>query len=111
MSLVWIAAIAVLVLALSGLAWFHWRSTIRVPCALDLERTHEHFHAHVELMGVLVEPGDAVLVEDAPGELEYGEVRTLQSRAVVHRASWLRRKWTRLVGAFEFYELYDVGFE
>ena len=97
----------VLVLAL----WFVWRRSVRVPCTLDLERTHEHFHAHVELADILVEPGDAVHVHGAPTTLEYGTRSTLQSEAVVRRASWLRRQWTRLVGRFQFYELYDVGFE
>jgi len=103
--------IILLGLVIGGVAWFQWRSTVRVPCSLDLERTHEHFHAHVELMGIFVEEGDAVLVESAPDTLEYGEIRRIESQAVVTRASWLRRKWTRLTGAFEFYELYDVGFE
>jgi hypothetical protein len=109
MSMAWILALAAVFIA--GLIWFNWRSTVRVPCELDLERTHDHFHAHVELMGVLVEAGDAVQIEDAPDSLEYGEIRRIESRAVVKRASWLRRKWTRLVGSLEFYELYDVGFE
>jgi hypothetical protein len=91
--------------------WFLWRRTDRVPCTLDLERTHEHLHAHLELMGFEVEPGDSVLVRDAPISIEYGETRRLEGEAVVTRASWLRRQWTRLVGRFEFYELYDVGFE
>lgn len=92
-------------------AWFLWRRTDRVPCTLDLERTHEHLHAHLELMGFEVEPGDSVLVRDAPSSIEYGETKRVESEAVVTRASWLRRQWTRLVGRFEFYELYDVGFE
>lgn len=103
-----------LILALVALilvVWFVWRRTDRVPCTLDLERTHEHLHAHLELMGFEVEPGDSVLVKDAPSAIEYGETRVLESEAVVTRASWLRRQWTRLVGRFEFYELYDVGFE
>ncbi len=104
-----------LVIALGVLAvlvaWFLWRRTDRVPCTLDLERTHEHLHAHLELMGFDVEPGDSVLVRDAPASIEYGETRRVESEAVVTRASWLRRQWTRLVGRFEFYELYDVGFE
>jgi len=105
------ALLSVAGLFLAGVVWFLWRRTDRVPCSLDLERTHEHLHAHLELMGFEVEPGDTVLVKDAPGYIEYGERLQLSSEAVVTRASWLRRKWTRLVGRLEFYELYDVGFE
>lgn len=92
--------------------WFFWTRTERVDCTLDLERTHEHFHAHVELLAeIFPEAGDAMYVESAPVTLEYGETRTVESTAVVRRASSLRRWWTRFIGRFEFYELYDVGFE
>ena len=107
----WIGAAAVVALLL---IWFFWRRTERVPCRLDLERTHEHLHAHVELMGFLPEPGDSVRVEGVDGDLvriEYGRTATQDSEAVVTRASALRRWWTRFTGRFEFYELYDVGFE
>lgn len=106
-----IALLAILAIVAVLVVWFLWRRTHTVPCSLDLERTHEHLHAHLELMGFEVEPGDSVRITDAPTALEYGEVKQLQSQAVVTRASWLRRQWTRLVGRFEFYELYDVGFE
>jgi hypothetical protein len=94
------------------IGWFLRRTTIRVPCTLDLERTHEHFHAHLELVTeYLIEPGDAVQIANAPSDIEYGTQQVIQSEAVVKRASWLRRQWTKLVGRLEFYELYDVGFE
>lgn len=97
--------------ALGLAAWFVRRRTVRVACDLDLERTHDHLHAHVTLHGVAVEPGDAVRVEGAPARLEFGEKRTLRASATVTRASGLRRWWTRVWGIREFYELYDVGFE
>jgi hypothetical protein len=106
--LVW-AALAALVLFL--VTWFFWQRTERVPCRIDLERTHEHLHAHVELLGFLPEPGDSVRVEDDIVTLDYGTTQTREAHAVVTRASALRRAWTRLTGRFEFYELYDVGFE
>jgi hypothetical protein len=90
---------------------FHWRRTLSVPCRIDLEATHEHFHAHVELAGILPNPGDTVSVADAPSRIPFGERRELTSRAEVQRASFLKRGWTRLVGALRFHELYDVGFE
>jgi len=87
------------------------RRTLRVPCQLDLEATQEHFHAHVALAGVEVEPGDAVLVHDAPSRIPVGTKRVYDAEATVEQAGWLRRQWTRLVGRLSFYELYDVGFE
>ena len=101
------AAAAALLLA----AWFVRRRTVQVPCDIDLERTHEHLHAHVTLHGVAVEPGDAVLVRGAPARIGYGEKKTLRAQATVRQASGLRRWWTRVWGIREFYELYDGGFE
>lgn len=92
-------------------AWFVRRRTVKVPCDLDLERTHEHLHAHVTLHGVEVHPGDAVRVDGAPARIAYGEKRTLTGSATVHQASGLKRWWTKVWGIREFYELYDVGFE
>ena len=92
-------------------AWFVHRRTVQVPCQIELERTHEHLHAHVTLQGVDVHPGDAVLVRGAPGRIAYGEKTTLAGSATVRQASSLRRWWTRVWGIREFYELYDVGFE
>ncbi len=92
--------------------WFFWSRTERIPCTLDLERTHDHFHAHVQLaQEVFCEPGDEIYVDGEPVSLAYGETRTMESEAVVKRASSLRRWWTKLVGRLEFHELYDVGFE
>jgi hypothetical protein len=50
-------------------------------------------------------------VEDDIVTIEYGTTETREAEAVVTRASALRRAWTRFTGRFEFYELYDVGFE
>jgi hypothetical protein len=99
-------------LAAAGVAaWYLARRRTVVPCTIDLEATHDHFHAHVELQGVAVDPGDEVLVHDAPSRIPFGTVRTIQSRATVQRASWLRRQVVRLTGGTELDELYDVGFE
>jgi hypothetical protein len=102
------------VLALGAAAlggWYVARRRTVVPCTIDLEATHDHFHAHVDLQGVTVDPGDEVLVHDAPSRIPFGTVRTIESRATVHRASWLRRQVVRLTGGTELDELYDVGFE
>lgn len=104
-----------LVLALVALAaaalWYRRRRVLDVGCSIDLEATHDHLHAHVELDGVDPEPGDAVLVHDAPSEIPLGEVRTYRSRATVEQASWLKRQWTKLRSRLDITELYEVGFE
>lgn len=95
--------------ALAG--WFAWRRTVRVPCAIDLEATQEHFHAHVELQGIELHEGDEVLVHNAPDHVALNEVRRYESEATVERASLPRRMWQRLVGRTQITELYEVGFE
>jgi len=96
-------------LALAG--WFAWRRTVRVPCAIDLEATERHFHAHVELRGLDPNEGDAVLVHNAPASIAIDEVRRYDSEATVARASMPRRLWTRVTGRTHITDLYDVGFE
>jgi hypothetical protein len=100
---------AVILVAL--VAWYLRHRTVDVPCTIDLESTHDHLHAHVDLEGVAPEPGDAVLVHNAPDRIALGEVRTYRSRATVSQASWPKRAWTRLIARLDITELYDVGFE
>lgn len=46
---------------------FKGRSTIIVPCTIEIENTFESLHAHVELHGGHeIEPGDEVLVHGDP---------------------------------------------
>jgi hypothetical protein len=104
-ALAGVAAVVALVL------WYAYRRTERVPCSLDLERTHDHLHAHVELEGAEPEPGDAVRVEDAPTRLEYGEKRRMESAATIRHASWPRRQMAKILGTSHIHDLYDVGFE
>lgn len=82
-----------------------------VPCTVDLEATHEHFHAHVDLGDVQVGPGDVVTARGLPSRIAIGEKRTFASQADIEHAGILRRAWTRLIGRFGFQDLYDVGFE
>jgi hypothetical protein len=100
-----------IVTAALGAGWFVMRRRVVVPCTIDLEATHDHFHAHVELEGVEVDPGDAVLVHNAPSRIPFGTQKQIASQATVERASWLRRQFVKLTGGTELYELYDVGFE
>lgn len=82
-----------------------------VPCTVDLEATHEHFHAHVDLGDVQVGPGDAVTVRGLPSRIAIGEKRVFTSQAEVAQAGVVRRAWTKLTGRIGFQDLYDVGFE
>ena len=94
--------------------WYFWRKEDRVPCTLDVESSHEHLHAILELEGFFPEPGDGVRMMDAPQDVNsvgLGHRSTHTSQAVVHRASWLKRRWIRIVGNLEFKELFEVGFE
>lgn len=81
-----------------------------VPCTVDVAQTVESLHAHVELLGVDVGPGDAVLVHDAPTGVGYGERLVCSRRATVTRAGVFRRVWTRLASRFELTLLYEVSF-
>lgn len=104
----WYAALAA-VAVLAG--WFFRRSVRTVPAVLDLESTHETFHAHADLGAELVDEGDAVLIHDAPTRIAFGEKRTLTTKATVAKASWLRRCFVRVLGTSHITELYEVGFE
>jgi len=104
----WVLTLSVVAV---GALWFMVRRRVVVPCTIDLEATHDHFHAHVELDGVEVDPGDAVLVHNAPSRIPFGTQQQIASKATVERASWLRRQFVKLTGGTELYELYDVGFE
>jgi len=109
MTLVWIG-VGIALLA----AWFFWQRTDRVPCTLDVESSHEHLHAILELEGFFPEPGDRVRLEEAPTDfsnVELDERVRHRSTAVVKRASPLRRAWTKVTGGLEIKELFEVGFE
>lgn len=103
----WVAGAGLL--AMGG--WFVMYRRVEVPCTIDVEASHDTFHAHVSLDGVEVDPGDSVLVHGAPSRVPYGTQQVIESRATVARASWLRRQFVKLTGGTELYELYDVGFE
>jgi len=92
-------------------AWYFRRSVRTVPAFLDLESSHETFHAHADLGMVLVDEGDAVLIHDAPNRIAFGEKRRIETKATVAKASWLRRCVVRVLGTSHITELYEVGFE
>jgi hypothetical protein len=99
-------------LAVAGIGvWYAMSRRSEVPCTVDLEMTHDHFHAHVDLKGVEVDPGDEVLVRNTPSRIAFGTQQTFESSAEVKRASWLKRQVVKLTGGTEIHELYEVGFE
>lgn len=92
-------------------AWFVAARRVDAPCQVDLESTHDHFHAHAHVDGVLVNEGDAVTLHKAPSAIPFGTRTAYRTTATVEQASWLKRRWTRLTGHFAITELYEVGFE
>lgn len=103
--------IYLLVAVVAVVLWLAWRRSERVPCTLDLEATHDQFHAHADLGTVEVNEGDAVLVHGAPSRVAFGEKRTVTTTATVSRASWPRRLLVRVLGTSHVTDLYEVGFE
>ena len=82
-----------------------------IPCTIEIEQTHDHFHAHVVLDGdIAIYPGDHVLVHGEPIRMVFGEARSERRRATVTRAGLLRRAWTRFTARFELQELFEVSF-
>lgn len=87
------------------------RSTITVPCTIEIENTFESLHAHVELHGTdPAEAGDEVLVHGEMIRVPYGEKVVLQRQATITRANALDRALTLIAARFELTELYEVSF-
>ncbi len=84
--------------------------SIEVPCTVEIAETRTRLEAHVALAGVAVEPGDSVVVHDAPSGVDYGATERWSRRATVTRAGRLERIWTRIAGLRELGELLEVGF-
>ncbi len=86
------------------------RRSFEAPCTVDIEQTSEFLHAHVELDGVEVGPGDTVIVHDAPEPPPFGERTVVRRTATVTRAGALDRLATKIAAYLELTELYEVGF-
>jgi hypothetical protein len=89
--------------------WITGRSFV-VPCTIEIEHTPESLHAHVELDGVDIRPGDVVRVHDAPSTVPFGDRIVRRSRATVTRAGVVARVFAHINGYLELTELYEVGF-
>jgi hypothetical protein len=91
--------------------WIGARRRFDVPCTIEIEQTSETLHAHVVLDGdVRIEPGDEVLVHNAPTRVEFGERLVVRRVATVVRGSLLDRLRARIEGYIELTELYEVSF-
>jgi hypothetical protein len=88
----------------------HREHALHVPCTIEIERSAESLHAHVELIGVDVGPGDQVVVHGAPTSVPFGERQIFQCSATVVRAGPIGRLKAHLEGYLELTELYEVGF-
>lgn len=86
------------------------RRTRDVPCTIEIEHTPESLHAHVELEGIEVGPGDSVLVHDAPTIVPFGEKLVCERHATVVQAGPFERLWTKATAFLELTELYEVSF-
>jgi hypothetical protein len=86
------------------------RETLDVPCRIEIENSWESLHAHVELDGVEVEPGDEVHVHGGDIVVPYGERCVLHRMATVTKAAAPERLWVRMTGDFEFMELLEFSF-
>lgn len=86
------------------------RRSVDVPCTIEVEHTPRSLHAHVDLEGIEVEPGDTVTVHDAPVDVGFGERVVRRSHATVVLAGTVERAWTRLTAFLELTELYEVSF-
>ncbi len=84
---------------------------VQARCIVEIEQTPDSFHAFSVPLDVAVEPGDEVLIHDAPTRVGYNETLSRECRITVRRAGLLRRAWTRASGMFAVTELYEVGFE
>lgn len=96
---------------MSPLTWLLGGRTVEVPCTIDIEQSFDSLHAHAIPEGIMLRPGDRVLVHGAPEHIAYGEVRSYQATATVYRAGWLERAWVEASAILELTELYHCGFE
>jgi hypothetical protein len=81
-----------------------------VPCTVDVEHTNDSLHAHVDLDGIDLGPGDAVVVHDPPVDVPFGGHVVRRCRATVVQAGLLARLVTPIAAYLELTELYEVGF-
>lgn len=95
----------------SVVSWLTGGRTEEVSCTVDIEQTFDSLHAHAIPEGIMLRPGDRVVVHGVPAGVDYGEAISFTCRATVYRAGWLERAWTEASAILELAELYHCGFE
>ncbi|MCS6892714.1 MAG: hypothetical protein N2588_06575 [Rhodovarius sp.] len=90
--------------------WFAPRR-LEVPCTVEIENSFDSLHAYAIPEGVVLRPGDRVIVHNVPHRIAYGEAISYRTTATVIRAGLFRRLWTELSAIWEVAELYHCGFE
>ena len=81
------------------------------PARWRSSRPPRRLHAHVVLDGdIQIQPGDEVMVHDAPTHVAFGERLVVRRTATVVRAGPLDRLRARIEGYLELTELYEVSF-
>jgi len=85
--------------------------TITVPCTVEIEQSFDSFHAHAVPEGIMLRPGDRVVVHGAPEGVAFGASETYETTATVYRAGPLLQFWTQVSAFIELTELYHCGFE
>jgi regulator of RNase E activity RraA len=83
---------------------------ITAPCRIEIEQTRDSLHAHVEIDGVEIGPGDRVIIADAPGVTPFGESCVYERTATIMKANWFERIKAHIEGYLELTELYEAGF-
>jgi hypothetical protein len=84
---------------------------VEARCLLDIEQTPASFHAYAIPLDIEIQPGDQVLLHDAPSGIGFNEQLLRECRITVRRAGPLRRAWTRASEIFSLTDLYEVGFD
>lgn len=85
--------------------------TITVPCLVEIEQSFDSLHAHAVPEGIMLRPGDRVVVNGAPDGIAFGESTSYETTATVYRAGPLTRLWTEFAAITELTELYHCGFQ
>jgi hypothetical protein len=94
----------------SGGGWFGPRR-IEVPCTVEIERSFDSLHAHAIPEGIMLRPGDRVVINNLPDNIAHTGTTSFETTATVFRAHPLTRWWTEMRAIAELTELYHCGFE